>query len=264
MEDVLRGRFVHTCKTAWHPDAQIQGRPLQCSLHPLHFFLEVSCSPSIRRFHSSIELCKCQPPPKSITFKLLPIVAVMIRPSTDYHSTHDEIRPAKTRQRASNVAVTHPSAITVNDNEMHAGIEPRIRRHDSGPDLDQLPRTKPKATAYLNSRVGELSRREISEPNPLERFKNPRNHHDIIAMAQLIFQKTKSPARFVEEVFRSIFVPEMRKFFTQKIQKLFRKHARTTVLSASQQKELDNGYLRLQEWETSSQISSGLFSLKSV
>ncbi|KAL6821665.1 hypothetical protein J3E69DRAFT_382176 [Trichoderma sp. SZMC 28015] len=186
----------------------------------------------------------------------------MKRPSTGYHSTHDEIRPAKTRQRSSNVAVARPSAITVDDNEMHAGIEPGIRHQDSGSDLDQLPHTKPKATAYLNSRAGELFQREVSGPNPLERFKNPRKHHDIIAIAQLIFQKTKSPARFVEEVFRSIFVPEMRKFFTQKIHKLFRKHARTTVLSASQQKKLADGYLRLQEWETSSQISSGLFSLK--
>ncbi|QYS99810.1 hypothetical protein H0G86_006926 [Trichoderma simmonsii] len=186
----------------------------------------------------------------------------MKRPSTDCHPTHDEVRPAKTRQRSSNVAVAWPSAITVNDNEMHAGIEPGIRHRDSGPDLDQLPHTKPKATAYLNSRMGELSQREITEPNPLEMFKNPYKGDDIIVMAQLIFQKTKSPAKFVEEVMRSIFVPEMRKFFTEKIQKLFRKHARTTVLSASQQKELYNGYLRLQEWETSSQISSGLFSLK--
>ncbi|KKP05317.1 hypothetical protein THAR02_02583 [Trichoderma harzianum] len=186
----------------------------------------------------------------------------MKRLSTDCHSTHYEVRPAKTHQRSSNVTVMWSSATTVNDNEMHAGIEPGIRHQYNGPDLDKLPHTKPKATAYLNSRVGELSQREISEPNPLERFKNPRKHHDIIAMAQLIFQKTKSPAKFVEEVFRSIFGPEMRKFFNQKIQKFFRKHARTTVLSASQQKELDNGYLRLQEWETSSQISSGLFSLK--
>ncbi|KAH0527215.1 hypothetical protein TsFJ059_002239 [Trichoderma semiorbis] len=186
----------------------------------------------------------------------------MKRPSTDCHSTHNEVRPAKTRQRSSNVAVTHPSAVTVNDNEMHAGTEPAIRHQDGSPDLDQLPHTKPKATAYLNSRAGELSQREITEPSPLEMFKSPYKGDDIIVMAQLIFQKTKSPARFVEEVMRSIFVPETRKFFTEKIQKLFRKHARTTVLSASQQKKLDNGYLRLQEWETSSQISSGLFSLK--
>ncbi|PTB53284.1 hypothetical protein M431DRAFT_521452 [Trichoderma harzianum CBS 226.95] len=188
----------------------------------------------------------------------------MKRPSTDCHSAHDEVRPAKTRQRSSNVAVTRPSAITVNDNEMHAGIEPGIRHEDSGPDLDQLPHTKPKATAYLNSRAGELSQREITEPSPLQMFKNPYKGEDIIVMAQLIFQKTKSPARFVEEVMRSIFVPEMRKLFTEKIQKLFRKHARTTVLSTSQQKKLDNGYLRLQEWETSSQLSSGLFGLKKI
>lgn len=186
----------------------------------------------------------------------------MKRPYTDCHSTYDEVRPAKTRQRSSNVTAAPPLAITVNDNEMHAGIEPGITHQDSDPDLDQLPHTKPKATAYLNSRAGELSQREITEPNPLEMFRNPYKADDIIVMAQLIFQKTKSPAKFVEEVMRSIFVPEMRKFFTEKIQKLFRKHARTTVLSASQQKKLDNGYLRLQEWETSSQISSGLFSLK--
>ncbi|KAL6695721.1 hypothetical protein J3F84DRAFT_408744 [Trichoderma pleuroticola] len=186
----------------------------------------------------------------------------MKRPSTDCHSAYDEVRPAKTRQRSSNVAVTRSSAIAVNDNEMHARIEPEMRHQDSGPDLDRLPHTKPKATAYLNSRAEELFQREITEPTSLEMFKNPYKDDDIIVMAQLIFQKTKSPARFVEEVLRSIFVPEMRKFFTKKIQKLFRKHARTTVLSTSQQKKLDSGYLRLQEWETSSQISSGLFSLK--
>ncbi|KAJ4859698.1 hypothetical protein T069G_04686 [Trichoderma breve] len=186
----------------------------------------------------------------------------MKRPSTDCHSTHDEVRPAKTRQQPSNVAVARPSAITVNNNEMRAGTEPWIRHQDSSPDLDQLPHIKPKATAYLSSRVGELFQEEITERSPLEMFKNPYKNDDIIEMAQLILQKTKSPARFVEEVFRSIFVPEMRKYSTQKIQKLFRKHARTTVLSANQQKKLDNGYLRLQEWETSSQISSGLFSLK--
>ncbi|PNP57519.1 hypothetical protein THARTR1_02517 [Trichoderma harzianum] len=172
------------------------------------------------------------------------------------------VNSPSTRQRSSNVAVTRSSAITVNDNEMHARIEPGMRHQDSGPDLDRLPHTKPKATAYLNSRAEELFKGEIAEPTSLEMFKNPYKDDDIIVMAQLIFQKTKSPARFVEEVLRSIFVPEMRKFFTKKIQKLFRKHARTTVLSTSQQKKLDSGYMRLQEWETSSQISSGLFSLK--
>lgn len=158
--------------------------------------------------------------------------------------------------------MTQPSAIIVEDNALHAGIEPEIRHQDSGPDLDLLPHTKPKATAYLNSRAGELSQRAITKPNSLEIFKDPNEDDDIIVMAELIFQKTKSPARFVEEVIRSIFVLEMRQFFTNKIRKLFRKYARTTMLSASQQKKLDNGYLHLKEWETSSQISSGLFSLK--
>ncbi|KAL7957270.1 hypothetical protein V8C34DRAFT_325380 [Trichoderma compactum] len=167
----------------------------------------------------------------------------MKRPPTDCHSTHDGVRPAKTRLRSSNVAVTQPSAITVDDNEMHAGTEPEMRHYDSDSDLDRPPHTKPKATAYLNSRAEELSQRKITEPNPLEMFKNPHKDDNNFAMAQLIFQKTKSPAKFVEE-------------------KLFSKHTRTTVLSASQQKKLDDGYLRLKEWETSSQISSGLLSLK--
>ncbi|KAK4077718.1 uncharacterized protein Triagg1_3412 [Trichoderma aggressivum f. europaeum] len=128
----------------------------------------------------------------------------MKRPSTDCHSAHDEARPAKTRQRTSNVAMTQPSTITVNENGMHTGIEPETRHHDSGPDLDQLQYTKPKATAYLNSRAEELSQREIAEPSPLEMFKNPYNYGGSFAIAQLIFRKTKSPARKFDDLIEAI------------------------------------------------------------
>ncbi|EHK18464.1 uncharacterized protein TRIVIDRAFT_225772 [Trichoderma virens Gv29-8] len=183
----------------------------------------------------------------------------MKRPLTGCHSAYNEARPPKTRQRPSSIQMTWPSTITEVDNDVESSV---ARHQDSCPDSYSLPHAEPKETLYLNSRAKELSQRVITEPNPLAVFKDGNDAEDAVTVAHLIFQHAKSPARFVEEVFRSIFVPDMRRFFTKEIRKRFREHQRSGSLSDSQEEKLRNAEVRLDDWDTSSHTSSGPFSLK--
>ncbi|KAL7931865.1 hypothetical protein V8C35DRAFT_308762 [Trichoderma chlorosporum] len=180
----------------------------------------------------------------------------MKRSATDCHSC-SQVRLQKTRLRPSDGLMTWTSEIAIQGSDTHSRDGERSGDQDICADC----RIKPKATLYLNARAEELAQRAVTEPNPLAMFKESCEEH-AIDTAYLILQKSKTPARFVEEVLRSIFVPEMRQFFTKKIRKLLRKRKRSGTLSESQQRKLMNGFLRLDDWETSSQVSSGLFSLE--
>ncbi|KAL6855633.1 hypothetical protein J3F83DRAFT_471238 [Trichoderma novae-zelandiae] len=203
----------------------------------------------------------------------------MKRPLAEIHSGCDATasEPAARRRRmprrSSNSRATRSSTTTIVEESVDgdARAASETQHQDSGSDHQLPSHVKPKATTYLNSRAEGTCQESVTEAS-----KHPRNDQSPIyiipyyeyktdsseATAQLILQSTKTPAKFVEHVFRSLFVPEIRKFFAERIRKLLRDRRRKGGLSDTQQEKLRHGLLRLGGWEASSQSSAGPFSLQ--
>jgi alkanesulfonate monooxygenase SsuD/methylene tetrahydromethanopterin reductase-like flavin-dependent oxidoreductase (luciferase family) len=67
-------------------------------------------------------------------------------------------------------------------------------------------------------------------------------------------------AEYIEGIFRTHFVPEMRQFFAGRIRKLIQKRGRIIALPDDEREKLGKAQLCLDGWETAGQSSAAAFS----
>jgi hypothetical protein len=79
------------------------------------------------------------------------------------------------------------------------------------------------------------------------------------ARVQLMAQDVHAAAEYIEEVFRTHFIPEMRQFFAGRVRKLLQKRGRSVTLSDEQREKLRAGRLCLDDWEMTGQSSADVF-----
>ncbi|KAL7903809.1 hypothetical protein GGI35DRAFT_291188 [Trichoderma velutinum] len=75
----------------------------------------------------------------------------------------------------------------------------------------------------------------------------------------LMSRDVNAAAEYIEEVFRTHFVPEMRRFFSGRIRKLLQKRGRSVTLPDDQREKLRKARLCLDDWEVAGQNETAAF-----
>ena len=79
------------------------------------------------------------------------------------------------------------------------------------------------------------------------------------ARVHLMSRDVNAAAEYIEEVFRTHFVPEMRQFFSGRIRKLLQKRGRSVTLPDDQREKLRKARLCLDDWEVAGQNGTAAF-----